>query len=85
MNKLAAFRENKKSSGHFPKRLTGIQMEKLQLPVRAMMKTMRMQELESIIHFILLRNESGHLQCTESMSLSKTTGHLPVELYRWIS
>lgn len=52
-NNLVAFRENKKFlQEHFPKRLTGIQMEKLQLLYEQMIEdTELMQELEDIIHY----------------------------------
>ena len=52
-NNLAAFRENKKFlQEHFPKRLTGIQMEKLQLLYEQMIEDDEMmQELESIIQY----------------------------------
>src|SRR3982750_2501882 len=50
---LVAFRENKKFlQEHFPKRLTGIQMEKLQLLYQQMVDDSEMmQELEDIINF----------------------------------
>lgn len=52
-NNLVAFRENKKFlQEHFPKKLTGIQMEKLQLLYEQMIEdTELMQELEEIIHY----------------------------------
>jgi hypothetical protein len=52
-NNLVAFRENKKFlQDHFPKRLTGTQMEKLQLLYEQIVEDDEvMQELESIIHF----------------------------------
>src|SRR5436853_6642842 len=52
-NNLVAFRENKKFlQEQFPKRLTGIQMEKLQLLYEQMIEDDEiMQELESIIHY----------------------------------
>ncbi len=50
---IVAFRENKKYlQEHFPKKLTGIQMEKLQLLYEQMIEDDElMQELENIIHF----------------------------------
>ncbi|HUR65696.1 MAG TPA: hypothetical protein VMZ03_05040 [Chitinophagaceae bacterium] len=50
---IVAFRENKKYlQEHFPKKLSGIQMEKLQLLYEQMIEDDElMQELESIIHF----------------------------------
>jgi hypothetical protein len=52
-NNLVAFRENKKFlQEQFPKRLTGIQMQKLQLLYEQMVEDdAMMQELEEIIHF----------------------------------
>jgi hypothetical protein len=52
-NNLVAFRENKKFlQDHFPKRLSGIQMEKLQLLYEQMVEDDElMQELETIIHY----------------------------------
>lgn len=50
---LVAFRENKRYlQEHFPKKLTGIQLEKLQLLYEQMISDDElMQELEDIIHF----------------------------------
>lgn len=52
-NNLVSFRENKKLlQDQFPKKLTGIQIEKLQLLYEAMIEDdALMQELEEIIHF----------------------------------
>ena len=52
-NNIVAFRENKKYlQDHFPKKLTGIQLEKLQLLYEQMIEDDElMQELEYIIHF----------------------------------
>lgn len=52
-NNIVAFRENKKYlQEHFPKKLTGLQMEKLQLLYEQMISDDElMQELESIIHY----------------------------------
>ena len=52
-NNLVAFRENKKFlQEHFPKKLTGIQMQKLQLLYEQMIEdTELMQELEEIINY----------------------------------
>lgn len=52
-NNLVAFRENKKFlKDHFPKKLTGIQLEKLQLLYEQMIEdTELMQELEEIINY----------------------------------
>jgi hypothetical protein len=52
-NNLVAFRENKKFlQEHFPKKLSGIQMEKLQLLYEQIIEDDElMQELENIIHY----------------------------------
>src|ERR1700759_4163089 len=52
-NNLVAFRENKKFlQEHFPKKLTGVQMEKLQLLYQQMIgDTDLMKELEDIINY----------------------------------
>lgn len=52
-NNLVAFRENKKYlQEHFPKKLTGIQLHKLQLLYEQMIEDDElMQELEEIIHY----------------------------------
>ncbi len=52
-NNLVAFRENKKFlQEQFPKKLTGIQMERLQVLYEQMMKDDElMQQLEEIIHY----------------------------------
>src|SRR4249920_334968 len=52
-NNLVAFRENKKFlQEHFPKKLTGIQLEKLQLLYEQMIQDDElMQELEDIINY----------------------------------
>ncbi len=52
-NNIIAFRENKKYiQEHFPKKLTGLQMEKLQFLYEEMIQDDDvMQELEEIIHF----------------------------------
>jgi len=52
-NNLVAFRENKKHlQDHFPKKMTGIQMEKLQMLYEQMIEDDElMQELESIIEY----------------------------------
>lgn len=52
-NNIVAFRENKKYlQEHFPKKLTGIQIEKLQVLYEQMIEDNNvMQELEEIIHY----------------------------------
>ncbi|MFN4315073.1 MAG: hypothetical protein ACK4E0_12305 [Chitinophagaceae bacterium] len=64
-NNLVAFRENKKFlQEHFPKKLTGIQLEKLQLLYEQMIEdTDLMAELEEIIHY-----------ATETMRTTLRTG-----------
>jgi hypothetical protein len=56
-NNIVAFRENKKYlQEHFPKKLTGFQMEKLQLLYEQMIEDNElMQELEDIIHYSALK------------------------------
>ncbi len=60
-NNIIAFRDNKKFlQDHFPKRLTGIQVEKLSLFYEQMIEdTELMKELEGIIHYA-----SGKMQKT---------------------
>jgi hypothetical protein len=62
-NNLAAFRENKKYlQEQFPKRLTGIQIEKLQIVYEQMIKDDElMQELEDIVNY-----SAGKIQRTIS-------------------
>ncbi len=62
-NNLVAFRENKKYlQEQFPKRLTGIQLEKLQLLYEQIIEDDElMQELEAIIHYA-----TGKMQSTIS-------------------
>lgn len=60
-NNIVAFRENKKYlQEHFPKKLTGIQLQKLQVLYEQMISDDElMQELEDIIHF-----SAGKMQST---------------------
>ncbi|WP_121354720.1 hypothetical protein [Flavisolibacter nicotianae] len=62
-NNIVAFRENKKYlQEHFPKKLTGVQIEKLQVLYEQMIDDSElMQELEDIIHFA-----AGHMKTTIS-------------------
>ena len=71
-NNLVAFRENKKHLQElFPKKLTGLQMEKLQLLYQQMIDDDElMQELEEIINY--------------SASKMKTTINNGVELYEFV-
>ena len=71
-NNIVAFRENKKYlQEHFPKKLTGIQMEKLQILYEQMIEDDElMQELEDIIHY--------------SVSRIKRTIHNGTEIYEFV-
>lgn len=71
-NNLVAFRENKKFlQEHFPKKLTGLQMEKLQVLYEQMIKDDElMQELEEIINY--------------SASTMKSTINSGVEIYELV-
>ncbi|HEX5653532.1 MAG TPA: hypothetical protein VFX58_10685 [Chitinophagaceae bacterium] len=69
---LVAFRENKKYlQEHFPKKLTGVQLEKLQLLYEQMIEDDElMQELEDIIHY--------------SAARIKNTIHSGTEIYEFV-
>jgi len=71
-NNIAAFRENKKYlQEHFPKKLSGLQMEKLQILYEQMIEDDElMQELEEIIHF--------------SAGKMKSTIHNGTEIYEFV-
>lgn len=71
-NNLVAFRENKRFlQDQFPKKITGIQLEKLQLLYEQMIEDSEiMQELEDIIHF--------------SAGQMKTTISSGAELYEFV-
>jgi hypothetical protein len=71
-NNIVAFRENKKYlQEHFPKKLTGIQLEKLQLLYEQLIEDDElMQELEDIIHF--------------SAGKIKSTIHNGTEIYEFV-
>ncbi|MBK8141530.1 MAG: hypothetical protein IPK57_11285 [Chitinophagaceae bacterium] len=71
-NNIVAFRENKKYlQEHFPKKLTGIQMEKLQVLYQQMIEDDElMQELEDIIQY--------------SAGKIKTTIHNGTEIYEFV-
>jgi len=71
-NNIVAFRENKRYlQEHFPKKLTGIQLEKLQLLYQQLIEDDElMQELEDIIHF--------------SAGKMKTTIHSGAEIYEFV-
>src|SRR5690606_5163836 len=66
-NNIVAFRENKKYlQEHFPKKFSGIQMEKLQLLYEQMINDDElMQELEDIIHYSAGKIRSMIKQGTE--------------------
>src|SRR6201987_4230201 len=71
-NNLVAFRENKKFlQEHFPKKLTGLQMEKLQVLYEQIVEdTELMKELEDIINY--------------SASTIKRSIHNGTEIYEFI-
>jgi hypothetical protein len=71
-NNIAAFRENKKYlQEHFPKKLSGLQLEKLQILYEQMIEDDElMQELEEIIHF--------------SAGKMKSTIHNGTEIYEFV-
>ncbi len=71
-NNIVAFRENKKYlQEHFPKKLSGIQLEKLQMLYEQLMEDDElMQELEDIIQY--------------SASRMKKTIHTGAELYEFV-
>jgi len=70
-NNLVAFRENKQFiQQHFPKRLTALNMEKLQLLYEQMIADDElMQELESIIHYAMSKMNSTIKEGTEIYEL----------------
>jgi hypothetical protein len=87
-NNLVAFRENKKYlREQFPKKLTGIQMEKLQLLYEQMIEDDElMQELESIIHYsiptlktTIQNGTSIYEQVEQSLSI-QPIGLIPLDL-----
>lgn len=71
-NNLVAFRENKRFlQEHFPKKLNGLQMQKLQLLYEQIIEDNEMmQELENIIHY--------------SADKIKTTIHSGTEIYEFV-
>ncbi|HEY0611767.1 MAG TPA: hypothetical protein VGD35_18975 [Chitinophaga sp.] len=70
-NNLVAFRENKQFiQQHFPKRLTALNMEKLQLLYEQMIADDElMQELESIIHYAMSKMNNTIKEGTEIYEL----------------
>ena len=87
-NNLVAFRENKKFlQEHFPKRMTGIQMEKLQLLYEQMIEDDElMQELEEIIHYAAstlkstLQTGAGIYEFVEEKINIVPVGIIPLDL-----
>lgn len=87
-NNLVAFRENKKFlQEHFPKRLTGLQMEKLQLLYEQMIEDPEViRELEEIIHFaaermkLTIENGSEIYDFIEDKLVISPVGLVPLEM-----
>ena len=87
-NNIAAFRENKKYlQEHFPKKMTGIQMEKLQLLYEQMIEDDElMQELEEIIHYAAdslkstLQTGAGIYEFVEEKITITPVGIIPLDL-----
>lgn len=87
-NNLVAFRENKKFlQEHFPKKMTGIQMEKLQLLYQQMIEDDElMQELEEIIHYAAdtlkstLQTGAGIYEFVEEKINIVPVGLIPLDL-----
>jgi hypothetical protein len=86
-NNLLSFKQNKKFlQDHFPKRLSGIQMEKLQLLYQQMVEDDEMmQELESIIHYAeatiqpTLKNGAEIYELIEESLVIAPIGLVPLE------
>lgn len=86
-NNIVAFRENKRYlQEHFPKKLTGIQLEKLQLLYEQMIEDSEMmQELESIIHYAAdtinttLRTGAGIYELVEDKLSITPVGLIPLD------
>ena len=87
-NNLVAFRENKKFlQEHFPKKMTGIQMEKLQLLYEQMIEDDElMRELEEIIHYAAdtlkttLQTGAGIYEFVEEKINIVPVGIIPLDL-----
>lgn len=87
-NNIVAFRENKKYlQEHFPKKLTGIQMEKLQLLYEKMIADDElMQELEDIIHYSagkmksIIRNGTEIYEFVEEKMNISPVGIIPLDI-----
>lgn len=86
-NNIVAFRENKKYlQEHFPKRLTGIQLEKLQILYEQIIEDDEiMQELEDIIYFsaaqmkTAIQNGSGIYEFVEEKINITPIGLIPLD------
>jgi hypothetical protein len=87
-NNIVAFRENKKYlQEHFPKKLTGIQLEKLQVLYEKMIADDElMQELEDIIHFSegkmksIIRNGTQIYEFVEDKINISPVGIIPLDI-----
>ena len=86
-NNIVAFRENKKYlQEHFPKRLTGIQLEKLQILYQQIIEDDEiMQELEDIIHYsagemkTTIQNATGIYEFVEEKIDINPIGIIPLD------
>lgn len=87
-NNIVAFRENKKYlQEHFPKRLTGIQLEKLQILYQQIIEDDEiMQELEDIIHYSAgkmksaIQNGTGIYEFVEEKINISPIGIIPLDI-----
>jgi hypothetical protein len=88
-NNIIAFRQNKKYlQEHFPKKMTGIQMEKLQLLYEQMIGDDElMQELEDIIHYSAgkmkgaIQNGTGIYEFVEDKIEIAPVGLIPLDTH----
>ncbi len=86
-NNIMAFRENKKYlQEHFPKKLTGLQMEKLQILYQQMIEDDElMQELEDIINYSastmkgIIQNGTGIYEFVEEQIDISPVGIIPLD------
>jgi len=87
-NNIVAFRENKKYlQEHFPKRLTGVQLEKLQILYQQIIEDDEiMQELEDIIHYSAdamksaIQNGTGIYEFVEDKIDITPIGIIPLDI-----
>ena len=87
-NNLVAFRENKKFlQEHFPKKLTGLQMQKLQLLYEQIIEdTEMMQELEEIINYstgqmkTTINDGAGIYEFVEEKITISPVGIIPLDI-----